>query len=73
MAAVDLDEYVHLTKGGVWPPLAARRLGVTLSGVEKAARRQGRDDLAREITAVISHERRQSGYWPAQTQRRNAA
>lgn len=42
---VDLDEFAYLTRAGEHPERAATRLGVTLSGVENAAKKQGRIDL----------------------------
>ena len=44
-----LGELEHLLNGGVWPPSAVRRLGWTVTGAEKAARKRGRPDLARAL------------------------
>lgn len=42
---VDVDEFMWLINTGEDPGRAARRLGVTLKGIERAARRHGRDDV----------------------------
>lgn len=42
---VDMDDWLHLVRGGVRPDDAAARFGVTLSAVERAAYRQGRTDV----------------------------
>lgn len=49
-ARVDLDEWLHLVRGGEDPARAARRCGVTLSGVERAAYRHDRADVLAWIT-----------------------
>lgn len=42
---VDLDDWLHLVRGGVRPDEAAERFGVTLSAIEKAASRRERHDV----------------------------
>lgn len=49
-STLDLDEWLHLVRGGEDPQRAARRCGVTLSAVERAARRHGRTDVLAWIT-----------------------
>lgn len=46
---VDLDEWMHLVRSGESPERAARRLGVALGAVERAASRHGREDVLDRI------------------------
>lgn len=51
---VDLDEFVHLVRGGEHPERAAARLGVTLEAVRQRAGRTGRDDVLTILRRVAS-------------------
>lgn len=53
----DLDEFERLTTAGEEPGRAAQRLGVTVSAIEKAARRANRLDLARVANTYKQRER----------------
>lgn len=55
----DLDEFERLTAAGEDPGRAARRLGVTTSAIAKAARRNGRPDLAAVADTHRQRERTQ--------------
>jgi len=55
---VDLDEWMHLVSSGAHPTEAARRLGVSVSGVERAAFRHGRHDVLAAVQGARSAERR---------------
>ena len=57
-APVDLDEFLHLVRGGIHVTRAAERLGVTLSAIERAAERQGRDDVRALVSAERSYQRK---------------
>ena len=48
---VDLDEWLHLVRGGEGLERAARRLGVTLGGIERSAERHNRPDVIAPIVA----------------------
>ena len=45
-----LAELTHLLDGGVWPPAAARRVGMTVPSARDAAQRVGDTRLARRLT-----------------------
>jgi len=47
---VDLDEFMWLISTGEHPEQAAQRLGITLEGIKRAARRNGRDDVLTHTT-----------------------
>ncbi|QCB93321.1 hypothetical protein [Cellulomonas shaoxiangyii] len=56
-AAIDLDEFMHLIRGSEHPARAAHRLGVTISGVEEAARRHNRPDVLESLKGTRHQER----------------
>lgn len=53
-SVLDLDEWVHLVRGGEEPARAAGRCGVRLSAVEQAARRAGRRDVLRLLVTLAA-------------------
>lgn len=57
-APVDLDEFLHLVRGGIHVTKAAERLGVTLSAIERAAERQCRDDVRALVSAERNYQRK---------------
>ncbi|MBD5787134.1 hypothetical protein IF650_13180 [Cellulosimicrobium terreum] len=57
----DLDEFERMTTAGEDVGRAAARLGVTVSAIDKAARRAGRLDLARAANAHKQRERAHEG------------
>jgi len=58
-APADLDEFMHLVRGGESVDRAAARLGVTVSAIEQAARRNNRPDIT-ELTAAERHHQRRA-------------
>lgn len=56
----DLDEFMFLVRAGEDPVRAAQRCGVTIGGIEQAARRTGRDDVVAAVTAVAWAVRRKA-------------
>lgn len=57
--SADLDEFMHLIRGGESIARAATRLGVTLAAIDQAARRAGRTDLV-ELVATELHLQRKA-------------
>lgn len=55
---VDLDEFMHLIRGGESVDRATARLGVTISAIEQAARRNARPDIAELVAAERYHQRK---------------
>ena len=51
--SIDLDEFMWLINTGEHPSQAAHRLGVTLKGIERAARRNGRDDVLAYVRTEV--------------------
>jgi len=55
---LDLDEWMFLVRSGEPAAAAARRCGVTVSAVDRAARRLGRSDVIAAVAGAVSAERR---------------
>lgn len=51
---LDLDEWLHLVRGGEDPDRAAQRCGYTLGGVTRVARRDSRDDILRLLQGAAA-------------------
>lgn len=55
---VDLDDWLHLVRGGESPERAAERCGVKLTAVSRAAHRAGRHDLFLIAERAVGQKRR---------------